>query len=323
MRELKRCARCATVKSPSELSRNKGRADGLQPYCRVCRAEIDHERYERELGRTVARRSRTSYAVHRGAWLRSLKAGRPCTDCGRTFEPQVMQWDHLPEFQKVGDIGGGPWLAGRTPEEILVEVAKCELVCTNCHAVRTFRRGGWANRSLRNRTTSRRIMQPDAEPVASAPDVAVRTCAMCSQTKPGRGFHRSRTGQFSYCRDCRCAYDRRYYAERGKRARLERQRMRRDVARNWMDSLKDGQPCADCGAIFAPFIMHWDHLPGHLKVDEIGSMISSARRARILEEVAKCELVCANCHVMRTVRRARRTISEEAREYRTEGTSAA
>ena len=100
-------------------------------------------------------------------------------------------------------------------------------------------------------------------------------------------------------------------------------RMRRDAARDWMDSLKEGQPCADCGAIFAPFIMHWDHLPGHLKVDEIGSMISSARRARILEEVAKCELVCANCHVMRTVRRARRTISEEAREYRTEGTSAA
>jgi len=69
--------------------------------------------------------------------------------------------------------------------------------------------------------------------------------------------------------------------------------------------------------------MHWDHLPGYLKFDEIGSMISSARRTRILEEVAKCELVCANCHVMRTVRRARRTIAEEAREYRTEGTSAA
>ena len=61
----------------------------------------------------------------------------------------------------------------------------------------------------------------------------------------------------------------------------------------------------------------------YLKLDEISSMVGSRRRALILEELAKCELVCANCHVMRTVRRARRTIAEEAWDYRIEGTSAA
>ena len=143
MRETKRCPSWATVKPKSEFARSKGRSDGLQPYCRACRAELDHKRYEREVGRNVPRRSRTSYAFSRGAWLRSLKAGRPCTDCGRVFDPQVMQWDHLPEFEKVGDVGGGPWLAGRTPEEILREIAKCELVCTNCHTIRTLQRRGW------------------------------------------------------------------------------------------------------------------------------------------------------------------------------------
>jgi hypothetical protein len=147
MQTFKRCPRCATVKSRSEFYRNKGRADGLQPYCRVCRAEIDHESYEREVGRAVARRSRISYAVPRGAWLRSLKAGRPCTDCGRVFDPQVMQWDHLPGFEKLGDISGGSWV-GRSEQEILDEIAKCELVCTNCHTIRTFRRNGWGPWSL-------------------------------------------------------------------------------------------------------------------------------------------------------------------------------
>lgn len=146
MQESKRCPRCATVKLRPDFYRAKNRADGLQAYCRVCRAEIDHEEYERRVGRSVPRRSRTSYASARGAWLRSLKAGRPCTDCERVFDPQVMQWDHLPQFEKTGDISAGFW--GCMEEEILREIAKCELVCTNCHTIRTFRRNGWGMWSL-------------------------------------------------------------------------------------------------------------------------------------------------------------------------------
>ena len=62
-----------------------------------------------------------------------------------------MQWDHLPGFEKLGDISGG--FPGRTEAEILREIAKCELVCTNCHIIRTFRRNGWDPRSLRETET--------------------------------------------------------------------------------------------------------------------------------------------------------------------------
>jgi hypothetical protein len=141
---------------------------------------------------------------------------------------------------------------------------------------------------------------------------------MCGRSKTSSEFHRSRTGQFSYCRDCRCAYDRRYYAERGKPARLERKRVRREAARAWIDSLKEGRPCADCGEMFLPYVMHWDHLPGYLKVSEISSMVGGWSRAAIQDELKKCELVCANCHVMRTVVRARRTTAEDAGGYRSE-----
>ena len=71
-----------------------------------------------------------------------------------------------------------------------------------------------------------------------------------------------------------------------------------------MNSLKADVPCADCGEIFATFVMHWDHLPGFDKRGEIGSMLGRFSRDVILKELTKCELVCANCHVMRTVRRA-------------------
>ena len=69
--------------------------------------------------------------------------------------------------------------------------------------------------------------------------------------------------------------------------------------------------------------MQWDHLPEYVKVDEISSMVASHRRSLVLAELAKCELVCANCHVMRTVKRARRTIAEAAWGYRIESMSAA
>jgi len=53
--------------------------------------------------------------------------------------------------------------------------------------------------------------------------------------------------------------------------------------------------------------MHWDHLPEFDKIGEISSMVASRKREVIMEELKKCELVCANCHVLRTVVRTRRT----------------
>lgn len=166
-------------------------------------------------------------------------------------------------------------------------------------------------------------MSADRRVGADDPDEPFRSCVRCGRSKPAGEFHRSRTGQFSYCRDCQRAYDRRYYAERGKEARLARMRVWRGEARAWMDAVKAGRPCADCGEIFPPCVMHWDHLPGHRKVAEISRMVGNRRRDVVIDELAKCELVCANCHVMRTVRRARRTIAEELGDYRLEVVSAA
>ena len=137
-------------------------------------------------------------------------------------------------------------------------------------------------------------------------DNLFRLCAMCGLWKPESDFHRSRTGQFSYCRECRRAYDRRYYHERGKQSRLARRRVRAKAARAWMASIKEGVPCADCGQVFPVWVMHWDHLPGYEKVGSISSLVGSRRRTLILAELKKCELVCGNCYVIRTISRAGR-----------------
>ncbi len=58
--------------------------------------------------------------------------------------------------------------------------------------------------------------------------------------------------------------------------------------------------------------MHWDHLPGSVKVNSLGHLVRHGSRRLILEEVKKCELVCANCHAVRSVTRAHQEDDEAA-----------
>ena len=136
---MKRCARCGLIKPRSEFHKSRARKDGLQTYCKACRTVIDHALYERRRGKPIAWRV---FDRDFAKWLRELKSGRPCTDCGRTYSAEVMQWDHLPGTQKLADVS-----LIRSREGVLAEIAKCELVCTNCHAIRTFQRAGWGTSS--------------------------------------------------------------------------------------------------------------------------------------------------------------------------------
>lgn len=72
--------------------------------------------------------------------------------------------------------------------------------------------------------------------------------------------------------------------------------------RKWLNPLKDA-PCADCGRTLPPVAMDFDHLRD--KVIGIADM-SSWGRDKVLAELGKCELVCANCHRERTVRDLRK-----------------
>ena len=67
-------------------------------------------------------------------------------------------------------------------------------------------------------------------------------------------------------------------------------------------ALKVRLGCADCGFNAHPAALDFDHLPGFTKTDNIARMLSRTR-GRLLEEIAKCECVCSNCHRIRTAER--------------------
>ena len=75
------------------------------------------------------------YRERRRALIDSFKA-KPCADCEETFPPVCMDFDHV-RGVKLFTIGDR---SGRSLEAILDEIAKCDVVCANCHRVRTQER---------------------------------------------------------------------------------------------------------------------------------------------------------------------------------------
>jgi hypothetical protein len=67
-----------------------------------------------------------------------------------------------------------------------------------------------------------------------------------------------------------------------------------------VNELKSG-PCIDCGLSFHPAAMDFDHLGD--KLGNVSRLINRASWARIEQEIAKCDLVCSNCHRIRTYNR--------------------
>jgi hypothetical protein len=74
---------------------------------------------------------KTRRFMHHSAILSELKSTTPCLDCGGFFKPCQMDFDHTGD--KVDNIAR---LVGGSTEALLSEVAKCHLVCANCHRER-------------------------------------------------------------------------------------------------------------------------------------------------------------------------------------------
>ena len=71
------------------------------------------------------------------AFVRQLKV-EPCTDCKEHYPYWVMDFDHVPDRgKKKFGIGKSK---SKTLKEILKELRKCDLVCSNCHRTRTYYR---------------------------------------------------------------------------------------------------------------------------------------------------------------------------------------
>lgn len=102
---------------------------------------------DKEAQKAAQRRSHEKLRDQRRIADRALKARRkseiraykekPCADCGLEYPFYVMQFDHV-RGEKIGNIS--TFVANRQWQKALDEIAKCDVVCANCHAERTYKR---------------------------------------------------------------------------------------------------------------------------------------------------------------------------------------
>jgi hypothetical protein len=248
------CTKCGKSKPLDKFAKCKKNKSGLAAICLDCAAAMTrvyrqthleiirgNERSYRQANleavrvrdrkRGVIKRADPAYNKWRNQWLaphlewlNSLK-NVSCADCEGYFPPEAMDFDHV-RGKKVKQIS---CMKGMKRERILFEIAKCDLICTNCHRIRTIAR------KRKNKI---------------------------SESRPAREI---------------------YYEK--------------------INALKSN-PCSDCGKRFPPEVMDFDHVRGTKSIC-VGRMCDTSW-PQVLIELAKCDLVCANCHRIRTRNRKRK-----------------
>lgn len=128
----------------------------------------------------------------------------------------------------------------------------------------------------------------------------MKTCTKCLRELPVEEFHKKLGGVQSTCRQCVKRYGKERYSRRKEEALQANYNNRKELAK-FVDSLKN-YPCLDCGMTYESFCMDFDHLRD--KTAAVAIMVHNTHsRERILEEIAKTELVCVLCHKNRTKQR--------------------
>lgn len=144
-----------------------------------------------------------------------------CVDCGINYHPILKDFDHRPGEIKRFNLSSYQGQYSR--QSVLLELAKCDVVCANCHRERTMAR----------------IPRRD----------------------------KARNAQQKY----------------------------RDSVSFLINQLKS-KPCERCGDVLSPWQKDFDHINPDLKVMHIGRFRRYGTKEKILEEIQKCRLLCANCH---------------------------
>lgn len=138
----------------------------------------------------------------------------------------------------------------------------------------------------------------------------LRPCSVCTLHLPLSEFHDHSDGRgrkMAHCKTCGTkAVKRSYYKHLIQRRRDGRaqQRERTRAGRDYVNQLKAKTPCKDCEQIFPPVCMDFDHRPGTAKVAAVSAMLARSPK-ELIAEIAKCDLVCACCHRLRTTSRSK------------------
>lgn len=302
------CVMCHEDKPASEFAFRSLATGQLQSHCRKCHAAYRRQHYldnrDAYIAREVARIKRFREANR--VLLYEYLSTHACVDCGEA-DVLVLEFDHRDPSTKRGDIG---LIAARKPWKfVIAEIEKCDVRCANCHRKRTAVQFNWKKPAGTVAPASE--LASDVAPERERPSpllaasIELRMCTRCLTLRPLTDFsvkNKSTGRRSTICRLCLAAYGREHYrrntARYVERGRENKKGYRRQNRARVLEYLA-GKSCVDCGET-NPTVLDFDHRDRTQKRDVISRIVGSGQWSSVAEEIAKCDVRCANCHRRRT-----------------------
>lgn len=136
----------------------------------------------------------------------------------------------------------------------------------------------------------------------------MKICYTCKGEKPFEEFrwrNKDKGTRLSNCRECSKLYARNHYKENVayylRKARRRNKSCNEEYHRRIFEYLST-HPCVDCGE-GDPVVLEFDHVDPRTKKENIAVMLNHQTSWNlILEEIAKCEVRCVNCHRRKTAK---------------------
>ena len=127
-----------------------------------------------------------------------------------------------------------------------------------------------------------------------------RTCTRCKEEKPLKtGFYKHRLGKNGYRAECKVCS--RSFKSQTPQKVLDRMIATRNRNRQFIWNYYSQNPCVDCGEN-DPIVLELDHVRGEKKAG-VSQLVHNTRSLAVIKtEIAKCDVVCANCHRRRTAK---------------------
>lgn len=92
--------------------------------------------YRRHLCAQCYSKSKGPRKAREWTWFVDYKKTLSCANCGNA-DFRVLDFDHLAGTEKEFNIGDAR-RKGYSRERIMNEVAKCQVLCANCHRIKTY-----------------------------------------------------------------------------------------------------------------------------------------------------------------------------------------
>ncbi len=136
--------------------------------------------------------------------------------------------------------------------------------------------------------------------------MATKYCNTCENNKDVSEFGKNsskKDGLQSNCTSCRSGMTKDWY-KKNTRKQVERvAKTKQDIAEMLYAYKSENPYCqGPCGNQYPPEVLQFDHIDPSTKKFNLGDAARTQGRLKVIEEMEKCVLLCANCHALRTAK---------------------